>query len=80
MNHDVLTLGVVRAVVLYVFCPPFLSGTERIERRGRDVVMLWWRILLLKWKLHFLLNLLHFGVHFVSGPSGKGLARVGWAP
>lgn len=61
--------------------PFFLCGTERIERRGHGAVMLFWgRILLLTWKLHFLLNPLHFDVHLVSSPTENGLARVGWAP
>lgn len=42
--------------------------------------MLWGRILLLIWKLHFLLNPLHFDVHLVSSPLENGLARVGWPP
>lgn len=60
--------------------PLFLCGTGRIERRGHGAVMLWGRILLLTWKLHFLLNPLHFDVHLVSSPTENGLARVGWAP
>lgn len=60
--------------------PLSLCGTERIERRGLGSVMLWGRILLLTWKLHFLLNPLHFDVHLVSSPLENGLARVGWLP
>lgn len=44
---------------------PLSLEVLRIERRGQDVVMLWGRIVLLKWKLHFLLNPLHFDVHLV---------------
>lgn len=81
MNHGALkTLGVVRVVVLYVFWPPFLQGTERIERKAQNVVILWGRILLLKRKLHFLLIPLHFDIHLLSGLSRKGLARAGWVP
>ena len=81
MNHGALkTLGVVRIVVLYVFWPPFLHGTERIERKAQNVVIFGGRILLLKWKLHFLLIPLHFDVHLLSGLSRKELARAGWAP
>lgn len=55
-------------------------GTERIERRGYDAGHALGESLLLRWKLHFLLNPLHFGVHLVAGPSRSSLASVGWAP
>lgn len=55
---------------------PLSFEVLRIERRGQGGVMLWVRILLLKWKLHFLINPLHFDVHLVSGLFRKGLARV----
>lgn len=70
--------------VVQLYCcsclaPLSLCGTGRIERRG-DAVILWGSILLLKWKLHFLLNPLDFDAHLVAGPSRNGLARRGWTP
>lgn len=61
-------------------CGPARRGTERIERRGYDAGHALGESLLLRWKLHFLLNPLHFGVHLVAGPSRSSLASVGWAP